>query len=209
MTTIIYFRCPFVSSPPLPSAEVKNLRSFTSTPPYFVNCWSLCTGTAFYLYLYLFRGVCLVLKSCVGVYIAFNTLHFVLIMPERPRPSGKAFIFEIHTRTVITLHFGLFVFHLYLSPSARNCHNSLVLETASLPNVVTQQSVSVVARKGFYHLSPRDIPFSPTLSTVAVTTSRSAIPEHVIVVYYRLKTQNISSVNDKVYLITRRNVSAV
>jgi hypothetical protein len=31
--------------------------------------------------------------------------------------------------------------------------------------------VTVIARKGFYHfLSPRDVAFSPTLSTVAVTT---------------------------------------
>jgi len=52
MATIIYFRCFFVSS--LPSAEVKNLWSYTSTPSYFVNCWSLCTGTAFYLYLICF-----------------------------------------------------------------------------------------------------------------------------------------------------------
>lgn len=170
-TTIIYFRCFFVFSPPLPSAEVKNLWSYTATSPYFVNCWFLCAGTSFYLYLYLLRVVCLVLKSCLGVYIAFNTLHFVLLMPERPRPSGNAFVFEIQALTIITLHFGLSVFHLSLSPSAENCHNSLVMETASLPNVVAQQSVTVIARKGFYHiLSPRVIPFSPTLSTVAVTT---------------------------------------
>ena len=80
MATIIYFRCFFVSCPPLPSAEVKNLWSYTPIPPYFVNCWSVCTGRAFYLYLYLCRVVSLVLKSCVGVYIAFITLHFVLIL---------------------------------------------------------------------------------------------------------------------------------
>jgi hypothetical protein len=92
-------------------------------------------------------------------------------MPERPRPSGNAFIFKMQTITIITLHFGLSVFHLSLSPSAENCHNSLVMETVSLPNVAPQQSVTVIARKGFYHfLSPRVIPFSPTLSTVAVTT---------------------------------------
>jgi hypothetical protein len=120
---------------------------------------------------YLFRVVCLVLKSCMGVYIAFNTLHFILIMPERPRPSGNAVIFEMQIITVITLHFGRSVFHLSLSPSAGNCHNSLVMETASLPIVVPQQSVTVIARKGFYHfLSPLDIPFSPILSTVAVAT---------------------------------------
>ena len=160
----------FVSSP-LPSAEVKNLWSYTSIPPSFVNCFSVCTGTAFYLYLYFFHVVSLVLKSCVGVYIAFNTLHFVLIMPERPRPSGNAFIPVMQTLTVITLHFGLSVFHLSQSLSAGNRHNSVVMETASLPNVVTQQSMTVVARKRFYHfLSPRDVPFSPTISTVAVTT---------------------------------------
>jgi len=120
---------------------------------------------------YLFGVVCLVLKSYMGVYVAFNTLHFVLIMPERPRPSGNAVIFEMQTITVITLHVGRSVFHLSLSPSAGNCHNSLVMETASLPNVVPQHSVTVIARKGFYHfLSPLDIPFSRTFSTVAVTT---------------------------------------
>lgn len=99
----------------------------------------------------------------MGVYIAFNTLHFVLIMPERPRPSGNAFVFEMQILTVVTLHFGLSLFHLSQSSSTGNCHNSVVMETASLPNV-TQQSVTVVARKRFYHfLSPRDIPFSPTV----------------------------------------------
>jgi len=58
MATIIYFSCFFVSSPPIPSVEVNNLWSYTSTPSYFVNCWSLCTGTAFYLYL-----ICLVLSA--------------------------------------------------------------------------------------------------------------------------------------------------
>jgi len=59
-------------------------------------------------FLYLLRVVCLVLKSCVGVYIAFNTLHPVLLLPERPRPSGNAFVFEIQALTIITLHFGSF-----------------------------------------------------------------------------------------------------
>lgn len=36
MTTINYCRCFLVSSPPLPSAKVKNLWSYTFTPPYFV-----------------------------------------------------------------------------------------------------------------------------------------------------------------------------
>jgi hypothetical protein len=56
----------------------------------------------------------------VGVYIAFNALRFALIMPERPRPCGNAFIFEMQTLTVITLHFDLSLFHLSLSPSAGN-----------------------------------------------------------------------------------------
>jgi hypothetical protein len=38
VATIIYFRCFFVSSPPLPSAEVKNLWGYTSAPPNFANC---------------------------------------------------------------------------------------------------------------------------------------------------------------------------
>lgn len=125
-----------------------------------------------FLPLPLFVSFCLFsAKILWGSLHSIYTLHFVLIMPERPRPSGNAFTFEMQALAVIILHFGLSVFHLSLSPSTGNCHNSLVMETASLPNVVPQQSVTMITRKEFYHfLSPRGIPFSPTLSTVAVTT---------------------------------------